>query len=87
MPLDKLDDVTSFGPENVPVLKNILDKMARDTPNVRYTTTTPTSSTVRHGEFVIYDDQASTATRRCYFKTGDGTLVYTMTFIDDVAQD
>lgn len=87
MPLDDLDKVTGFDEQNLPLLNRKLERMSQQATNIRYTKVVPTANTVRQGELVVYDDQESTATRRCYVKTGDGTLVYFITFIDGTAQE
>jgi len=73
MSIAKLQDVTKFDDQNLPVLKGILDKMAHDALTIRFTDVTPTTNTVTFHEIVIFDDAT---TRRAYVKTGKGTLGY-----------
>ena len=74
MPLPDLDKVTAFDDQGLANLTKILDDIRQNSLLIRYTDTTPTSSTVQLREMVVYDDGAGT--KRIYFKTGKLNLGY-----------
>lgn len=56
--IDKQADITKFEDGQVPVLKEVIDKICRDGASFRYTDTVPTVATMHEGEVVICDTAA-----------------------------
>lgn len=73
MSLKKLLDVPEFTPENLPVLKEILERMAEEIQNVRYVSSSPTTSTLPMGEIQIEDDDAGT--EKVHMRTAKDNIV------------
>ena len=62
MSIDKLDNLTAFTEDQIPIIQKILDSIQEKAVGIIYTDVAPAASTVPWGKIVIFDDGSSTRT-------------------------